>query len=176
VESSSPPSTAATPPWAQRVADWESTPLVRTPTRIPGGLGQADDGRQSGHTTAEDEDVELHGPAPDRAGCSAGSARVSSASSGGPTVDVVDHPLARRRARRSARTASSSASLVVGVGDDDDLVARRTSRAAAPLRQTWPGSADDGVGLEAGAVVDVEDGHLLVLQDVGQGHQLGVDG
>jgi hypothetical protein len=29
VESSSPPSTAATPPWAQRVADWDSTPLVR---------------------------------------------------------------------------------------------------------------------------------------------------
>ena len=32
VESSSPPSTAATPPWAQRVADWDSAPLVSTPS------------------------------------------------------------------------------------------------------------------------------------------------
>ena len=35
VESSSPPSTAATPPWAQRVADWDSSALVSTPTRRP---------------------------------------------------------------------------------------------------------------------------------------------
>ena len=39
-----------------------------------------------------------------------------------------------------------------------------------------PGLALNGVGLEAGPVVDVEDGHLLVGQDVGQRHQLGVDG
>ena len=35
VESSSPPSTAATPPWAQRVADCQSSALVSTPTRSP---------------------------------------------------------------------------------------------------------------------------------------------
>ncbi len=35
VLSSSPPRTAATPPWAHRVADWDSSPLVRTPTRSP---------------------------------------------------------------------------------------------------------------------------------------------
>ena len=35
VESSSPPSTAATPPWAHRVADWDSSALVSTPTRSP---------------------------------------------------------------------------------------------------------------------------------------------
>ncbi len=35
VESGSPPSTAATPPWAQRVVAWASSPLVRTPTRRP---------------------------------------------------------------------------------------------------------------------------------------------
>ena len=44
VESSSPPSTAATPPWAQRVADWDSSALVSTPTRRPsrraGGSGR----------------------------------------------------------------------------------------------------------------------------------------
>ncbi len=37
VESSSPPNTAATPPWAQRVADWDSSALVSTPTRSPVG-------------------------------------------------------------------------------------------------------------------------------------------
>ena len=37
VESSSPPSTAATPPWAQRVADWDSSALVSTPVRSPVG-------------------------------------------------------------------------------------------------------------------------------------------
>ena len=38
VESGSPPSTAATPPWAQRVAAWSRSPLVSTPTRRPGPL------------------------------------------------------------------------------------------------------------------------------------------
>src|SRR5262249_52837984 len=33
VESGSPPRTAATPPWAQRVAAWDSSALVSTPTR-----------------------------------------------------------------------------------------------------------------------------------------------
>ena len=36
VESSSPPSTAATPPWAQRVADCDNAPLVRTPRDTDG--------------------------------------------------------------------------------------------------------------------------------------------
>ncbi len=36
VESSSPPSTAATPPWAHRVADCDSAPLVSTPRARPG--------------------------------------------------------------------------------------------------------------------------------------------
>ena len=35
VESGSPPSTAATPPWAQRVVAWCSSALVSTPTRRP---------------------------------------------------------------------------------------------------------------------------------------------
>ncbi len=35
VESSSPGSTAAIPPWAQRVVDCSSSPLVMTPTRVP---------------------------------------------------------------------------------------------------------------------------------------------
>ena len=36
--------------------------------------------------------------------------------------------------------------------------------------------AGDGVGLEPGAVVDVDDGHLLVLEDVGRVEQVGIDG
>ena len=35
------------------------------------------------------------------------------------------------------------------------------------------GPTGDDVGLEAGAVVDVEDVHLLVLADVGELHQAG---
>ena len=60
VESSSPPSTAATPPWAQRVADWDSAPLVSTPSDEPALArpGQPDGGRQPGHAAAQDQDVE----------------------------------------------------------------------------------------------------------------------
>ena len=47
VESSSPPSTAATPPWAQRVADWDSSALVSTPTRRPGHRRGAPPGRRA---------------------------------------------------------------------------------------------------------------------------------
>ena len=43
-----------------------------------------------------------------------------------------------------------------------------TRRAAAPLQHTWPGCSRDGVGLEPGAVVDVEDGHLFMLEDIGR--------
>jgi hypothetical protein len=74
VESSSPPSTAATPPWAHRVADWDSSALVSTPTRSPPAsipneapvgrhrCGQPDGGRQSGHPAPEDQDVEIARP------------------------------------------------------------------------------------------------------------------
>ena len=55
---------------------------------------------------------------------------------------------------------------------------RCTSRAAAPLTLIVAGAAlaGDRVGLEAGAVVDVDDVHLLVLADVGGLEQVGVDG
>ncbi len=68
VESSSPPTTAATPPWAQRVADWARSPLVRTPTLRPAGVGQAYHRRQPRHAAAEDEDVEFHEWRPDGPG------------------------------------------------------------------------------------------------------------
>ena len=49
-----------------------------------------------------------------------------------------------------------------------------TSRAAAPLRQMSPpsGAPGDHVGLEPGAVVDVDHGDLLVLEQVGRIHQV----
>ena len=52
-----------------------------------------------------------------------------------------------------------------------------TSRAAAPLIADLAGAAlaRDRVGLEAGAVVDVEHVHLLVLADVGGVEQVRVD-
>ena len=54
---------------------------------------------------------------------------------------------------------------------------RCTRRAAAPLTHISPEprSPGDRVGLEARAVVDVDDVHLLVLEDVGRLEQVGVD-
>ena len=49
------------------------------------------------------------------------------------------------------------------------------SRGAVDLDLTRAGLAGDGVGLKAGAVVDVDDRHLLELEDVGGGQQVGVD-
>ena len=51
-----------------------------------------------------------------------------------------------------------------------------TRRAAAPLRMTSPGPPLHRVRLEARAVVDVEDVHLLVLEDVGELHQHRIEG
>ena len=54
---------------------------------------------------------------------------------------------------------------------------RCTSRAAAPLTciVARAALAGDRVRLEAGAVVDVDDVHLLVLEDVGGVEQVAVD-
>ena len=54
---------------------------------------------------------------------------------------------------------------------------RCTRRAAAPLTRIVARSAlaGDRVGLKARAVVDVDDVHLLVLEDVGGLQQVGVD-
>ena len=90
VESSSAPSTAATPPWAQRVADWDSAPLVNTPSDSdgdgPAGTGQPHRGRQAGDATPEDQDVEGSGPGP---GGHAGSFSVSSASRRADTSSIT---------------------------------------------------------------------------------------
>src|SRR4051794_12481299 len=68
-----------------------------------------------------------------------------------------------------ARLVAVELALVVGrVGDDDDGVAavHEASGGAVDTERAGSSLAGDGVGLEAGAVVDVHDVHLLVLADV----------
>ena len=77
------------------------------------------------------------------------------------------------------RRVGLQVALVVGAeGGDDDLVARpgQVGRGAVDLHRARAGLAVDHVGDEAGAVVDVPDVDLLVGDQVGAGHQLGVDG
>src|SRR5205807_8178466 len=68
--------------------------------------------------------------------------------------------------------------LVVGVGDDDDLVAgvHEPGSGTVETAVARAGRAGDGVGLEAVAIVDIDHRHLLVLEDVGLCHQPWVDG
>src|SRR3954468_22368826 len=69
-------------------------------------------------------------------------------------------------------------SVVLPVADDDDRVATMDQARGGTVDLHLPGAAlaGDGVRLEAGAVVDVDDVHLLVLEDVGGLEQVGVDG
>jgi hypothetical protein len=66
---------------------------------------------------------------------------------------------------------------VLRVRDDDDRVALvdEPGGGAVDLDLARAALADDGVGLEPLAVVDVHDGHLLVHEDVGRLEQVGVD-
>src|SRR3954451_13620664 len=68
--------------------------------------------------------------------------------------------------------------VVLAVGDDDDRVAavHEPGRGAVDLHVAGAPDPGDGVRLEAGAVVDVDDVHLLVLEDVGGLEQVRVDG
>ena len=64
-----------------------------------------------------------------------------------------------------------------GVGEDDHQVADvgEAGRGAVQADHAAPARAADGVRLEALAVVHVENLHLLVRQDVGPFHEIGVD-
>ncbi len=76
------------------------------------------------------------------------------------------------------RRVGLEVALVVGAeGGDDDLVAGpgQVGGGAVDLHRAGAGLAVDHVGDEAGAVVDVPDVDLLVGDQVGAGHQLGVD-
>src|SRR5436190_7518887 len=93
-------------------------------------------------------------------------------------VDVED-PVGLRLDVNDARLVVLHLRAVVGrVGDDDDGVAAvdEPRGGAVDLHLAGAALAGDRVGLEAGAVVDVDDGHLLVLEDVGGLEQVGVDG
>src|SRR5205085_8521472 len=56
------------------------------------------------------------------------------------------------------------------------LVARLHEAGGRPVEAHLAPTPGDGVGLEAGAVVDVEHGDLLPLADVGHLHESGVEG
>ena len=148
MESSSPPSTAATPPCAQRVADWLELALGEH-ADPQARLGGGPHGRgQAGHAAAQDEQVEVGHEVVLRSGpcSSASSARSGRFVDGRFRVDVHDERL------RSLELGV----LVVGVGDDDDLVAGMHEPGGGAVEADLARAARDGVGLEAGAVVDVE--------------------
>ena len=66
--------------------------------------------------------------------------------------------------------------VVLRVGDHDHLVAGVHEPRRRAVEDHVARAAADHVGLEAGAVVDVEHVHLLVLADVGELHQARVEG
>src|SRR4051812_49580214 len=78
------------------------------------------------------------------------------------------HDLVGRRARRDVddarRVALHLGGVVLRVGDDDDRVAavHEARGRAVDLHLARAAPAGDRVGLEAGAVVDVDDMYLLV--------------
>ena len=100
-------SAAATPPWAYRVAELASSPLVRTTTDQPAPCG-VDRGREAGDAAAEHEEVDR------RSGIRRQSyrcrrnplrGRVRAARGRGPGTPRRSAGCARRRARPSARTS-----------------------------------------------------------------------
>ena len=164
------PSTAATPPWAHWVADSARSPLVSTPTRSAGDRPpgrRRHRGRQAGDPAARRPGGR---GVPRPPVVDAGSAAVTLRQPSGAVA--VDGRFARRRGRRGARSRRARL-LVVGVGDDDHLVAGVDQAGGRAVEAHLAGPPEDGVGLEAGAVVDVEHGDLLVLEDVGRRHRSG---
>ena len=144
-------------------------------------LGQPDHGRQAGHARTENKNVELHrGSRPRRAaGGQPVTARSSSASSR-PVVASTVSPMSTGVLVVSTCTMVGAKSVefglvVVGVGDDDDLVAAMDETGGRPIETDLTRAADDGIGLETGPVVDVDHGHLLVLEDIGERHELGIE-
>src|SRR3989304_1069161 len=78
--------------------------------------------------------------------------------------------------RRPVRARLSLVEL--NVAEDDDAVSHgdEVGGGAVDADDARAGLALDGVGLEAGAVLDVQDVHLLEREDIGGAHKLGVDG
>ncbi len=138
--------------------------------------GQSDNGGQARHPGAEDEDVELHRGRPrGRAGrgpqpVTAGRQRVVE-----PLHRQVHHGIGRVHVDDGGLEAHQLRRLVVGVGDDDHLVPPVHEPGRGAVETHLAGTAEDGVGLEPRAVVDVEHGDLFVLEDVGERHELGIE-
>src|SRR5262245_53334101 len=171
-ESSGPTSrAAATPPWAYRVAECASSPLVSTRTDQPA--------REA--CTAPDKPA-IPLPSTSRSNIGPSHRGVTCSRSElaqlpverlelliGRTVARVDlHDL--RRVRLELRL------VVLGVADDDHAVARVHEAGGGAVEDDVAATAADDVRLEAGAVVDVEHVHLLVLEQVGELHEARVEG
>src|SRR5581483_855284 len=119
-------------------------------------------GRQPGHAAAQDQHVETSGRV------SHGAFLLGQFEVGSRSIAVVD-------VHHDGRVALQLGLLVVGVGDDDYLVARLHETGGGAVEAHLAGAALDGIGLEPVAVVDVEHGDLLVLPDVGQVHEPAVE-
>ncbi len=136
------------------------------------GFGETDRGRQPGDAAAQDQDVEGSRP-----GLWAHAGSVRGASSTSRRADASSITRFRpSTCTTRGHVALELGALVLGVGDDDHLVPGRHQTGGRTVETDLAALTLDGVRLEARAVVDVEDGDLLVGKDVGQRHELGVDG
>ena len=133
------PEHAATPPWAQRVADWESSPLVSTPTSAAAGRprgGQPDGGREPGHPAARAPGRRRARARRRRPGRRRPAGGVTRGRGRGSTASgrrLVDRPVRPVDVDHPGPVVLELVSRVVGVGDEDHPVARATP--AGPPRR-----------------------------------------
>src|SRR4051794_25324959 len=168
VESGSADSTAATPPWAHRVVVWCSSPLVSTPTRSPW--------MSAARTAADNPATPLPSTSRSRASAPSGGSVIEGSGPLGHGLVQGDRAVAGIDVDDGRLVVDELLVGVVGVGDHDHLVTGLHESGRGPVEADLARTAGDGVGLEPGAVVDVEHVDLLVLADVGSGHQVDVQG
>ena len=65
--------------------------------------------------------------------------------------------------------------FVIAVGEDNDRVSHMHQSGSSSVETDLARLAEDRIGFEAGAVVDVEYRYLLVLKNIGDPKQFGVD-
>src|SRR5437763_4871156 len=155
VESGSSDNTAATPPCAQRVADCTSSALVSTPSRIPGSV--------AARTAAERPATPL--PRTRRSRFRAGSGLAGDGVTRASQVEDVEGAVLVVDMHDDGLEAVELGVLVIGVGDDDDLVARVHEPRRSTVQLHLAGLTEDGGRREAGGGGDVGQRDLLPLGD-----------